>query len=290
MVINRPQQSVEHFEYAYHAPSSPEIFKALYGATNNFSGLQSQHQPHLALTEKDLEPDVFSFNFGGYSGKFVFDENRKVRFLDHTNIKVETNLFERFLGDAWWAMITPDGLKYYFGYREGEGYVGIDTYKTNDCNSSVDFGETTSTWYLRKIVNLAAKDSIVFDYESYSIDDHYINERESLKKLYSAYPTNADDCLEYETNTFCRALKYDIGATRIKSIKNTHGEEIKFRVDSENMRCDFIGDRRLQYVDYYAGNQLQSSFELFHDYFGVIGNISPYDNTLCKKLFIFFVG
>jgi hypothetical protein len=37
----------------------------------------------------DAQPDLFSFNFMGYSGKFIFDRTMKPVLLEHSNLKIE---------------------------------------------------------------------------------------------------------------------------------------------------------------------------------------------------------
>ncbi|MEM6765270.1 MAG: hypothetical protein AAF655_10105, partial [Bacteroidota bacterium] len=36
----------------------------------------------------DAEPDIFTFNVGGYAGKFVFDKNQKIHFLPESDVKI----------------------------------------------------------------------------------------------------------------------------------------------------------------------------------------------------------
>ena len=66
----------------------------------------------------DIQPDRFSFNFLGYSGKFYFDQHtKKIVQEEYSDIKIEP-IFEnksnyyKLLG---WIITTPDGYKFYFG-------------------------------------------------------------------------------------------------------------------------------------------------------------------------------
>lgn len=65
-------------------------------------------------SQYDSQPDVFSFNFNGYSGKFILDNNLQPVLLTYTNLKIETSLAPT--STAWNIKITtPDGIQYLFG-------------------------------------------------------------------------------------------------------------------------------------------------------------------------------
>lgn len=62
----------------------------------------------------DGEPDLFSFNFGGYSGKFYFRDDRTPVFEPQQDIKLEyvytgSGSIQRFV------LTAPDGVRYHFG-------------------------------------------------------------------------------------------------------------------------------------------------------------------------------
>lgn len=63
----------------------------------------------------DAQPDKFSFNFCGYSGQFILDENLKPVLVTKSNLLVENNLLN---GELNFKITTPDGANYYFGATE----------------------------------------------------------------------------------------------------------------------------------------------------------------------------
>jgi len=96
---------------------------------------------------KDLQPDLFSFNFGGYSGQFVFDRNNNIVPLPVSNLKIIYNPGNTI--DWTFKIIATDGTKYFFGgdtatektRREGYGspnYTNFSQYMNN-------------VWHLKKI-------------------------------------------------------------------------------------------------------------------------------------------
>lgn len=111
----------------------------------------------------DTQPDVFSFNFNGYSGKFILkpDDKTKVVFLSASNLKVQTN-FNGLLGTGWTIkVIDPNGISYYFG-----GSTATEKSRTQNsgqgCGKTYDLG-VENAWYLNKIEDLNG-DNIVLSY------------------------------------------------------------------------------------------------------------------------------
>lgn len=115
--------------------------------------------PQLQAGDLDGEPDLFTFNFNGHGGKFVFDENRTPRLLTDDNIKILANFGSG--GFTSWEFITPDGLQYYFG--ENGKYEVTQPHSTqsgDDGNSTVP-----SSWYLTRVINPNTKDTAYFYYD-----------------------------------------------------------------------------------------------------------------------------
>lgn len=111
----------------------------------------------------DTEPDIFSYNFAGYSGKFVMGKQSdgSVIFLDEkNNLRIEY--------DGGWVFTNDIGHKYYF--RSGEiarNYNLSTNSKVNVTGISglnFDYNSTPITsWYLDSIVSPGAG-KIAFQY------------------------------------------------------------------------------------------------------------------------------
>jgi YD repeat-containing protein len=111
----------------------------------------------------DCEPDLFTYNVGGYSGKFYFDSNREVRMLPESDVHIEpVNSPSYFYS---WKMIAPDGTKYYFGGAAKE----ISCSDLAESGSNKDVASST-TWLLYKIESVNGENWINFEYadETYS--------------------------------------------------------------------------------------------------------------------------
>jgi YD repeat-containing protein len=93
----------------------------------------------------DSEPDLFNYNFNGYSGSFVLNDQMQVRHIERSPIKIEYDLS----GGATaynFKFTTPDGLIYLFG---GTGAVE-KTKREQTCGKSFDAYIPVS-WYLKEI-------------------------------------------------------------------------------------------------------------------------------------------
>jgi hypothetical protein len=128
--------------------------------------------PYYSLGLSDPEPDLFYFDFGGYSGKFIFDGNRKPVLVPHTqdlqitpilNTRVDTRtgigplLDTNVLVTQYFASFkisTPDGKDYYFGETPASRLSTPYFAKVNMFNA----------WYLTRIIDRNTLDTVYFEY------------------------------------------------------------------------------------------------------------------------------
>jgi hypothetical protein len=132
----------------------------------------------------DLEPDLFFFNFNGYSGKFYFGDDRTPYLVPEQDLKIEYN----YPGDntsAMWTgspglyagtgycimsftITTPDGTKYYFGVPStqviGSFCDPIEVNSAFTLNGGSAYSQVISSWYLQKIVSSDGNSVINFNY------------------------------------------------------------------------------------------------------------------------------
>lgn len=97
------------------------------------------------LASHDSESDLYTFNFGSYSGKFVYDHNSEEFIpIKHTPISISKTVMA---GDDYgFQIITPDGTYYYFEELEKSKYLAS--------SKSVGNGSdilTITSWYLSEI-------------------------------------------------------------------------------------------------------------------------------------------
>jgi hypothetical protein len=101
---------------------------------------------------QDVQPDIFSYNFNGRSGKFVVNPNGTILQIPYTDLKiVMTGGFSSF------TITDENGVTYAFDQQE------------NTSTSNAQSGKNelyVSSWYLSKVMMPDQKDSITFQYAS----------------------------------------------------------------------------------------------------------------------------
>ncbi len=108
----------------------------------------------------DFEPDIFNYSFGGYSGKFYFDNNQICRFLPIADITLQhyssANTFEGFI------LTTPDGTRWHFGKTD------LPTTRTayDYLQSTNEAFERKTTWHLLRVETYDLKFSINLYYSA----------------------------------------------------------------------------------------------------------------------------
>lgn len=188
----------------------------------------------------DAEPDIFSYDFNGYSGRFVLGKKQngnKVYLDQKNNLKIE------YLDvQGKWVITDGNGYKYFFntqewvhnysynGSYELANLNGIDSAFHKDLDSS-----PTTAWYLDSIV-APNSEAIVFTYangKSLSI----INKSERLFKLNNLILYD-EDCPPGLPYIYVNEHKYgasiqEIHDIYLKKITFANGS-IDFNVSSRN--------------------------------------------------------
>lgn len=122
----------------------------------------------------DCEPDLFTFNFNGYSGKFVFDENRTPRLLSDDNLVITPNYNGTTF--ASWEITTPDGAEYFFGEN--------GTYEVTNPSSTLTGSDpdswAPSSWYLTRVVYPNTLDTVNLSYTAETYDYHDLGPESAL--------------------------------------------------------------------------------------------------------------
>ncbi|MEO6541759.1 MAG: hypothetical protein ABIN74_12225, partial [Ferruginibacter sp.] len=98
----------------------------------------------------DVQPDEFYFNFGNYSGKFVFDQDGGIHLIPQSNIKI-TALFQVINGVnkiTGFTVLTDDGVKYEFGNIPGGNYylAPVEESKLTVNTSSIQYAYRAIAW------------------------------------------------------------------------------------------------------------------------------------------------
>jgi YD repeat-containing protein len=113
----------------------------------------------LAAGVDDGQPDIFSFNFNGYSGRFILDTLGHPFLLNYSNVKIET--YSDGSAQLLFKLTTGDGVQYFFG---GDDATELSLNYQGGSGCSVSYpDETATSWYLKQIVHPNG-DTISFTY------------------------------------------------------------------------------------------------------------------------------
>jgi hypothetical protein len=145
---------------------------------------QTNYSPFLAITQynspssglirdivesqMDGEQDIFSFSFGGFSGRFIIDKNRNIIPLEHTRVKIEMVCYSTAFpyngssGKINYFKITDDkGVVYKFEYQEN---LTSETMTNPTPIPPIPIQSYISGWLLTKIIDPTTQDSIVINH------------------------------------------------------------------------------------------------------------------------------
>lgn len=131
----------------------------------------------------DAEPDIYSFNFAGYSGSFIYDMDNNIHLIPEQNFNIERN-------GSGFVITVDNGDKYYFGEGDSKEII-LRTYNSPLFWKVNSFEENTNnffsyrylynenfmdwdmnypiTWYLTKIELADSNQQIQFEYEVDSV-------------------------------------------------------------------------------------------------------------------------
>ncbi len=219
----------------------------------------------------DAEPDIYYYNFGGYTGSFVMGkqaDGSPIIMSEKNNLKFEYIPVGN-LNLGKWTVSTPDGTLYSFSTTElTEGYashtdlpesdlVGLSKFKNTYNNSSV------SSWYLDVIQPLKGS-QIKFNYTSNSVSLSLVNRQQTR---YDRISLNDDDPWLFNYfdlsrqvihNQYLSSIVFENG--RIELLTNS-------RDDIEGAYSTNL-PKRLEYIQIYdKNNALLKEFGLDHSYF-----------------------
>ena len=127
--------------------------------------------------EVDTQPDIYSYNFGGISGKFFLDDNNIPVEIEPTGIKIE--ITDNFLGIGTIGVNTnPEviitdtkGIKYFFG-----GSGAVESSLVRDLSKQGPRAKDVKTsWYLTKIVDPTTNKEIILKYDGNPFNVEYLS-------------------------------------------------------------------------------------------------------------------
>lgn len=204
------------------------------------------------VSNSDIEPDSYSYNFLGMSGKFIIRPDRTIVMEKQDNIRIQFTSANNFL-------ITDDqGNKYYFNDIEYAGTLS-------------DYTSTQSSWHLTKIVT-QQNDVITFHYvQTGVIKTHQGNAQTYQGFCYGTGYTEMPDITSVYANY------------KLSSIDFANGQ-VQFVYN--DTREDTDGGSKLSAAKVYskssAGLKLIKEHDLYYSYFN--GNVAAASKVEFERL------
>ena len=229
----------------------------------------------------DIEPDIFSFNLPGASGKIIYDNTTQSWISSpKQDVKITNTIVNNVITE--WEIIDGKGFTYKFQVKEKsivESFDGAD--RSNSFNQTFN-----SAWYLTEISSPTGN-AITFNYQAYT--NNYYTRQGVTKYIFLGGGYNdgnyAATCSAF-SNEIERYLENTIQGYRIESIQFSNGK-IKF-VKSNATRLDMPNDYCLDAIELRdLQNNLVRKYQLVYSYYesnaGSVGNASVLYNQNFKK-------
>jgi len=226
---------------------------------------------------KDGEPDLYFFNFGGYTGKFYFNDDRTPIFVPEEDFKVQVDLNNGSgsVGFQGFIVTTTDGAKYYFGMT-GNDNTAVQPIEislpANIATGPANSNTAVSSWFLNKIISADGMDSITFTYAQEQFSEYGLSMFPMTTLSGSLYPSVGGYGL----------IKTFIKGVRLTGINFPNGQ-ITF-TPSASSRSDLDGYNPTVFTDQpntVNGNNLYPSYSL--------GSIQISNaNNFCQKDSFYF--
>ncbi|MDX6187772.1 hypothetical protein SGQ83_00280 [Flavobacterium sp. Fl-318] len=186
----------------------------------------------------DTESDIYSFNFNGNSGKFVYDKNKQPVLVNNQKIKIERDPKNKdnFL------LTTTNGIQYFFSDKEST------IFRTSGAGHSIPTGAVTA-WYLSKIVHPNGSE-INFTYDEYMME--YVASKSQT--LAMSYFTQLDcsgvTYVKSPTLSGIVSLDMSVIGKKINKIysNNTHDGYVTFTYSKAGVNEEVDGNSKIENI------------------------------------------
>ncbi len=227
----------------------------------------------------ELEPDIFHFNFLGYSGSFQMDENGEVKFFGNgkslQQLKADVTSTEL----STITITTEDGYKYLFGH------LGIESILSSSSEAPGVSIETPTSWRLHKIIAPNGR-TVVFNYNIFQgiyEGNYIIYAPESTKRfnIFSAGTHSSSRSLGVSSTNYrsypLESIEIDNGPTIRFGYLFTTGEKC-YQYHNPQLNQELPSTPRLEDIKVIYGKDTISRCHI--TYKAVSTGVAPTDNTI----------
>ncbi|WP_226390534.1 hypothetical protein [Penaeicola halotolerans] len=225
-VINKSSKGrVDYDGFNYVFPDSYQSFNP-----NDYSSNFEDYEWMKYRLEycEDLEPDMFSFNFLGKSGKLFYDDEGSLIPYPFENMKF-----------SQYSAIDDKGNQYFF--EAGEGAF-VTSLCPGALNTTCLTEYSSNANFLTKVIT-ASQDTVWFDYENI-----FYSYASSVNETVYEMTTLGLGCqipTEYDY-TIC-VVNNSVSSSRLRQIRSTRGHLVEFKYNTES-RLDLPGTNALKQI------------------------------------------
>ncbi|WP_166921323.1 hypothetical protein [Flavobacterium poyangense] len=191
----------------------------------------------------DTENDLYSFNFNGNSGKFVYDKNKQPVLVNNQKIKIERT----GTNNADFLLTDTKGIKYFFTEKE------TTTFRSSGSGHSV-IGASVTAWYLSKMIHPNGSE-INLSYEDYYME-YVASQSQSMMMSYPQMQFTCNNAVYSTLPTLSGITDSDMTVlgkrvTKISSNNPTDGY-ITFSYYAPTMYADIDGNNKIENITLFA--------------------------------------
>jgi len=216
----------------FHIRSRTEIENKIFFTAQEYSQIESR--------SKDIEPDIYNYSFGEYSGQFVIDNDLKVHFLtNNSGIKISVDIPNKKIvaKDPYGRTYVFDELEYTESL-EGKGYYNAKANTMGDLRFS-NANNNISAFYLSRIILENNKGSIFFKYDS-ETSNYYTEINGTMSTTDNAGNNPCSSFPNYDNPLYWR--EFGEFTFRNLNIKNKGKRLIKIYNNITNSKIEFNSD------------------------------------------------
>jgi hypothetical protein len=231
-----------------------------------------QYLDAVASGRIDSEPDLYFFNFAGYTGRFIADTEGVYHALPQQDIQINRT-------ETGWNVLAPDGTQYVFGKTGEWGARDMSTVISEQIGSDWQTTKIYPTSYhLALIISADGNDTISFSYTSQTIEYSDIKSEIWYKRFVNRpEQENCPDLTPTET-----VNSYSVSEHLISEI-NYNGGSIAFTSSGEE-RKDLTGGHSLETITHKnPKGEPVKSWQFTYGYFDA-SSITGYDQTSRYRL------
>jgi hypothetical protein len=243
----------------------------------------------LVSNNRDAEPDIYSYNFGEYSGQFITDHNGTIHFLKNNNgLIFSINYITQII-----TAIDNKGIMYIF--RDKETTISYPYTMRYDAYNNIAYNNYSNQLEIKNSITALYLSEIVFPNNGGYINFIYIDEQSKTATEVNGSMNTTTSNSEKPCHTYIPYWREQgehtfvyhrntINSKRLYSISNSVNNN---RIDFEaiNERDDLKGTNRLDRITIINDGTPQVYFDLFTDYF--VSNLTSSDyngNSINKRL------